>query len=230
MCDCFHFSRREKGAGSLHSAKYLKDLLEKAGYVRGSEPVLKILRYLELLEKWNRRINLTSSTQSEVIRALLSESIWAAGLYPAGNSYHLDIGSGAGFPALIMRILNRGMRLDLVESRGKKAAFLETVIQELGLTETQVFNTRLQDYLKICSRDLWDCISWKGVKLSDDDLSLLAQMSKVDTRFWLFHGEQLPLEKPEDAGRWLQFLMRKDFPGKRGWHISEYQPAPVRFT
>ena len=205
-------------------------MLQKAGYARGSEPVLKIFFYLELLEKWNRRINLTSSTQSETIWVLLGEAVWAAGLYPAGSSYHLDIGSGAGFPALIMRVLNQRMKLDLVESRGKKAVFLETVIQELGLIETQVFNTRLQNYLKICSRDSWDCISWKGVKLSDDDLSLLAQLSKVDTQFWLFHGEQLPLEKPDEVGRWLQFLRRKDFPGKRGWHISIYNPAPTCFT
>jgi len=214
----------------LNNAEYLKELLAKAGYAPGSEPTLRLLGYLELLEKWNQRINLTSSKQSEAICVLLHEAIWAADLYHAGNSYHLDIGSGAGFPALIMRILNQDMKLDLVESRGKKAAFLETVIQEIGLTETRVFNGRLQDYLKNCSRDSWDCISWKGVKLNGDDLSLLAQLSKVDTEFWLFHGEQLPLEKPEDAGRWLQFLRRENFPGRRGWHLSIYRPELACFT
>jgi 16S rRNA (guanine527-N7)-methyltransferase len=214
----------------MNSAEDLEDLLEKSGHARGSEPALKILRYLELLEKWNRHINLTSSTQFEALRVLLGEAVWAAGLYPAGNSYHLDIGSGAGFPALIMRILTPNMKLDLVESRGKKAAFLETVILDLGLAETQVFNTRLHDYLKICNRDSWDCISWKGMKLSNDDLFLMAQLSKVDTRFWLFHSEQLPLESPEAAGRWLQFVKREDFPEKSEWHLSIYQPAPACFT
>lgn len=214
----------------MNRAEDLEDLLEKSGYARGTEPGIKILRYLDLLEKWNRRINLTSSTQSQALRILFGEAVWAAGLYPAGNSYHLDIGSGAGFPAMIMRILNPNMKLDLVESRGRKTAFLETVILELGLTETQVFNIRLQDYLKICNRDSWDCISWKGVKLNNDDLSLMAQLGKVDTRFWMFHSKQLPLERPEEASRWLQFVKREDFPGKSGWHLSIYQPAPACFT
>lgn len=210
--------------------EYLKDLMQKAGYASGSEPVLRILRYFELLEKWNRQINLTSSVQSGAIRILFHEAIWAARFYPVGDSYHLDIGSGAGFPALILRALKERMRLDLVESRSKKAVFLETVVQDLGMTSVNVFNGRLRDYFQNRNANMWDCISWKAVKVSHEEMSFLAERSKAETRFWLFHGTQLPLEKPEDAVRWLHLLNRKEFPGKKGWHLSIYKPACSCFT
>jgi 16S rRNA (guanine527-N7)-methyltransferase len=89
----------------VESAEELNRLLDEFGIPAGSDSGLKLRTFLKLLEKWNARINLTSSTDWNVLEPLFAEGLWASGFYPAGFVQHLDIGSGAGFPGLPMRIM-----------------------------------------------------------------------------------------------------------------------------
>jgi len=180
---------------------------------------LKFLRYLELLEKWNARVNLTSTTNWKSLGPLFEESIWATGFYPNRAAEHLDIGSGAGFPALPMHILRPHMRLTMVEPRGKRAMFLETSAHELGLTETAVFNGRLEEFLnrrKVAAR--WEFVSWKGLKLGRRELSELLEQSSRSTQFWIFHGARLPMDDVDPD--MFRLLRRETFPGKQGSYLS----------
>ncbi len=205
----------------MQTGQELRSLLEESGLEPESEPVLQMTRYMDLLRKWNARVNLTASTDWSALAPLFHEAIWASKFYPGEGNSLLDIGSGAGFPAIPIRILLPRIRLELVESRSKKAVFLQTVVSELGLSGTTVHNKRLDDLLRN-SRAVWDCISWKGVKLNRVELMLLRQHAHARTQFWMFHGRELAVEEPEQMVRGFQLLRSEQCVGRKNWNLSIY--------
>lgn len=104
--------------------------------------------YYRELVAWNEKVNLTSITDYEEVQAkhfLDSLScLQVLGDCPAEMSC-IDIGSGAGFPGLPIKIVQPNMVLTLLEATGKKAAFLDHIVERLGLTEVQVLRARAED-------------------------------------------------------------------------------------
>jgi len=188
----------------------------------------KILRFVEMIAKWNRRVNLVSSTRTEVLIPLVQEAIWAARRYPSGPKVHLDIGSGAGFPAIPLAVLRPDVEITMVESREKKAAFLQTAVYELGLTNARVANERLQDTLRRSSApSAWECVSWKAVVVSSRDFRRLLEIAGKGVRLWLFHGKELPFEEPEIVAGSLELIRRHECPFHSGWFLSEFRRRSV---
>lgn len=107
------------------------------------ETIDQLTLYLALLEKWQPRINLvSSSTLADAWRRHVLDSAQLVSFLPENDVHILDIGSGAGFPGLVLSIIT-GNRLTLVESDQRKTVFLQTVIRELGLTAS-VKNARIE--------------------------------------------------------------------------------------
>ncbi|HUI84045.1 MAG TPA: 16S rRNA (guanine(527)-N(7))-methyltransferase RsmG [Candidatus Binatia bacterium] len=107
--------------------------------------------YLELLLRWNARINLTAVRDPEQIVARhFGESLFAARvLLPDLNVEPLtlaDVGAGAGFPGIPMRLLAPHVRLTLIESQNKKATFLREVVRALQLEGVEVFCGRVEQW------------------------------------------------------------------------------------
>ena len=108
----------------------------------------------DLLRRWQARINLISpSTVDHIWERHMADSMQCSALFP--NLKHLvDIGSGAGFPGMVMAIVmaesDEG-RVEFIESNGKKCAFLQTVVRETGLKsagiEVHVHHGRIEDVL-----------------------------------------------------------------------------------
>jgi 16S rRNA (guanine527-N7)-methyltransferase len=104
-------------------------------------------RFASELAAWNQRFNLTAISdpaEVQVKHFLDSLSCWLA-LRTAPAERVIDLGSGAGFPGLPLKILEPGLRLSLVESVGKKAAFLRHMVQDLGLKGVEVLNQRAEE-------------------------------------------------------------------------------------
>ncbi len=107
------------------------------------ETVDQLSVYLALLEKWQQRINLVSSaTLAKVWRRHILDSAQLVVYLPENGAHILDVGSGAGFPGLVLSIITDN-KVTLVESDQRKSVFLQTVIRELGLTAT-VRNERIE--------------------------------------------------------------------------------------
>jgi 16S rRNA (guanine(527)-N(7))-methyltransferase RsmG len=206
----------------IESREGLLRLLTKSGIERESRAAAQMFSYLALLEKWNRRINLTASSGWSHLEPLFEEGIWAARLYPSGAVAHLDIGSGAGFPAVLIGILLPSLQIDLVESRVKKTAFLETVAAELKLAGMRAYTQRLEVYLRQ-TRKIWDCVTWKGIRLSRDELSLLRSHAHSGTQFWMFHGRDPAVDAPETMDWDFELRRTEKFPARREWMISVYR-------
>ncbi|MGH1464043.1 MAG: 16S rRNA (guanine(527)-N(7))-methyltransferase RsmG [Cognatishimia sp.] len=97
----------------------------------------------ELLEKWNSRINLVSrSTMSDLWDRHILDSAQLFQLAPNTGDHWLDIGSGGGFPGLVISILNAGQgnpwRITMIESDIRKCTFLRTVLRETGVQATVI--------------------------------------------------------------------------------------------
>jgi 16S rRNA (guanine527-N7)-methyltransferase len=203
----------------------LQSLIGEFGILADSQNAHRLLKYLALLEKWNARINLTAKTEWKAVEPLFREGLWASKMYPAKAENHLDFGTGAGFPAIVLKIINPHMRLEMVESRARKGAFLETVVRELGLNEAYVRTNRLDAFLQnIESNKFWDCISWKGLKPSSSDLLTLIKHAHPGTQFWMFHGKELATEDPEAFERFFTLFRSERLPAMKEWHLSIYLP------
>jgi 16S rRNA (guanine527-N7)-methyltransferase len=109
-----------------------------------------ISMYVDILLRWNARINLTAiRDEEEIVTRHFGESFFAARhLFPESstdNSVTLaDIGSGAGFPGIPIKLWVPEIALTLIESNQKKATFLREVVRSLTLTNVNVENTRAE--------------------------------------------------------------------------------------
>lgn len=124
-----------------------QDWAESAGVSRETEAALSA--YVAALKKWNASINLVSrSSIDQIWERHILDSAQLFPLVPAGARTCLDIGSGAGFPGLVIAILARDrmpeLAVTLIESDRRKAAFLRHVISQLGLS-TRVIALRIED-------------------------------------------------------------------------------------
>ncbi len=207
------------------SEKGLKTLIQESGLGANPDISARLQAYLVLLVKWNSRINLTSSTKWDVLGPLFQEGIWASKFYPKNAANHLDIGSGAGFPAILLKILNPDIRLDLVESRAKKAVFLETAASALELNGVRVHAMRLQTFLRESDRSkTWNCVSWKAVKLSSNDIRMLLAHAEAGTQFWMHHGREPAVEEPLIMEQSFRLFREERFSGRKLWGLSIYLP------
>lgn len=110
--------------------------------------VTAIQTYLDLLLKWNSKMNLTAVRDpEEIITRHFGESFFAAHqLFPSGDSNQtaIDIGSGAGFPGLPIKLWAESLDLTLVESNHRKATFLREVVRTLDLKSVSVLTERAE--------------------------------------------------------------------------------------
>ena len=112
-----------------------------------AEGVPSLLRYGELLVETNKVMNLTAITDPEEIASLhFLDSAALLTLEDFRNKSVVDVGTGAGFPGLPLRILEPTIRLTLLDSLGKRIQFLNRVCQELDLTDVACVHGRAEEF------------------------------------------------------------------------------------
>ncbi len=108
----------------------------------------KLEKFRALLLEYNERYNLTAITkEEEVTYKHFLDSAAGIDLFKKG-AFVAEIGSGAGFPSMILKILRPDLRFDLFESVGKKCEFLKVAVKELDLKEVRVFSLRAEEAAK----------------------------------------------------------------------------------
>jgi 16S rRNA (guanine527-N7)-methyltransferase len=107
---------------------------------------LAIQKYISVLLRWNEKIALTTITDPlGIVRFHFGESMFGASAVPIRKGRLADVGTGAGFPGLPLRLLIPSLDLVLIESSGKKASFLSECVRELNLTGVEVYRGRFED-------------------------------------------------------------------------------------
>ncbi len=139
--------RRRRGVARNDLHELLTKGAELLGLRLSQDQVASCLIYLDELRKWNQKINLTAIRDERdiIVKHYLDSFSYRTGFKPSSGTLLLDLGSGAGFPALPLKIAFPGMRVTLVESIQKKAAFLRHIVRKLNLSGTEVRVQRVGD-------------------------------------------------------------------------------------
>jgi 16S rRNA (guanine527-N7)-methyltransferase len=122
--------------------------------------ILLIQRYMKILRHWNEKLNLTAIRDPlEILYRHFCESMYAAIAVPVELGRLADIGSGAGFPGIPLKIVRPELELFLVDSNIKKGTFLAEVVRDLELANTRVLISRYEELSEelapldfVCSR------------------------------------------------------------------------------
>ena len=112
----------------------------------GDEQVQQFLRYRQELSEWNGRFNLTAITDpTEILFKHFLDSVSLLTVYDRPQARVLDIGAGAGFPGIPLKILRPRWRVVLLEATGKKVTFLRHMIETLGLHGIEAVQGRAEE-------------------------------------------------------------------------------------
>jgi 16S rRNA (guanine527-N7)-methyltransferase len=153
-------------------------------------------KFYGLLMKWNRRINLTAlelgpTPAIETLDRLFIEPLVASELMPDGRLEVIDLGSGAGSPALPIKILRPAVRLTMVETRGRKAAFLREAVRTLGLDDVDVEQTRFQALPASMSSE-FDIVTARALRLDEELVGTVVDLLKPTGRLITFGVDEAP--------------------------------------
>lgn len=144
------------------------------------------------LSVWNRRLSLIGpGTAKEILARHYGESLAALPLVPAGARFGLDIGSGAGFPGLVLAAARPGLEMTLVEPREKKWAFLSAAAGKASLP-CRCLNARVAVPLPAGLPASLDVVTTRALKLAPPVLGALAERLGPDGRILLWLGEEDP--------------------------------------
>ena len=147
--------------------------------------------YFVLLQKWNRKVSLTSlpveDAGDEAIDRLLIEPVLAAKFLPYPHGKAIDIGSGGGSPAVPLKLAAPGISIRMVESKTRKAAFLREVVRSLELTEAEVEAVRFEELLvRPTLHETADVVTMRAVKVDGKTLAGLQAFLKPGGLLFLF--------------------------------------------
>ncbi|MEC4675743.1 MAG: 16S rRNA (guanine(527)-N(7))-methyltransferase RsmG [Nitrospirota bacterium] len=185
------------------AADLLRAGMEELGIHCTEDRITAFITYLDLLKKWNRAYNLTGlKTEREIIIKHFLDSLLFSKVIPSDARSIADIGSGAGFPGIPIRIINPRLRLFLVEPAYKKQIFLRHVTKTLHLQEVEVINSRIEEIkgLKVdvaVTRALFsvgDFIDKAGDILNKNGILILSKGPKLDEELRKTEQENISTE------------------------------------
>ena len=197
--------------------------LQRMALKLSDQVIDQLMTYLNLVEKWNRVYNLTAIRErDEMIKLHLLDSLSILNHVHVKNI--LDVGSGAGFPGIVLAITKPELKVTVMDSVNKKTTFMQQVKSELALTNLDVVNSRVEDYQPIT---LFEAVTSRAFSNLKNMMSLtqhtlrkegawLAMKSKdVKEELEAFEKNQytlIPLEVPFiNAERYLVILKKDNF-------------------
>jgi 16S rRNA (guanine527-N7)-methyltransferase len=173
----------------------LPELEREYGVALGPAQREQVKAYLELLEHWNRRVNLTAiRDRGEQLRLGFMESFWVARTFLQEAAALADVGSGGGFPGIPLKIYRPSLRVVLLESIGKKAVFLKEACRRLGL-ECEVAGLRAEQYAG------WEGVETAVLRALKPSPELLGLLARQGVRLLLLQGDR---EAPPPGFRLLR--------------------------
>lgn len=143
--DLFHVKQPQEKQGE--SSRLISQHLDEIGVAISIESKQKLYDFADLVRHWNGKINLVAQGDEQVlIRRHILNSLSLAVYIGVGNlsGSVLDIGTGAGFPGIPMKIVNADSRFTLLDSNQKKIFFVKNAIRHLALESTETVNIRLK--------------------------------------------------------------------------------------
>jgi len=199
----------------------LIDGLQRMALKLSDQMIDQLMTYLNLVEKWNRVYNLTAIRErDEMIKLHFLDSLSIFNHVHVKNI--LDVGSGAGFPGIVLAITKPELKVTVMDSVNKKTTFMQQVKSELALTNLDVVNSRVEDYQPITLFEAVTSRAFSNLKnmmsltqhtLQKEGMWLAMKSKDVKEELEEFEKNQytlIPLEVPFiNAERYL-VILKKD--------------------
>ncbi len=218
----------------------LRSLIEKgfkaSGFDLSPQQRDSLAILLQELERWNRKINLTGLKSDEaLVKVLLlgSAAFLSAHTFRAGEKV-LDLGSGAGFPGIPLKILFPEMDLTLLEANGKKIAFLKHAVRTLKLSEVRCMQGRAEELgRKEEMRESFQAVTARAAGKLGMTLEVAAPFIACGGLFITIKGSSYPAELEaamEAASRVnMEFLRAVSPPwADRSLHLLVFKKVPTK--
>ena len=157
-----------------------------------------VQKYKEHLHKWNKIHNLTGARDNETLDAFIYDAIFPLSFLPKVNSL-MDIGTGAGFPGMILAFGLPETEVTLVEPLMKRASFLQFIKADLGLNNVTVVKKRVEDM----EPKIFDMITSRAVTETKMLLQLSKNFRDADTKYLFYKGEKV-FDEVEDGVKDMQ--------------------------
>ena len=197
--------------------------LQRMDLALSDQVIDQLMTYLDLVEKWNRVYNLTAIRErEEMIKLHFLDSLSILKHVHVKNI--LDVGSGAGFPGIVLAITKPELKVTVMDSVNKKTTFMQQVKSELSLMNLDVVNSRIEDYQPttlfeaVTSRafsNLKNMMSLTQHTLQKEGVWLAMKSKDVKQEVEAFEKNQytlIPLEVPFiNAERYLVILKKDSF-------------------
>lgn len=166
----------------MNKEEFIKELKE-INIILDDEKLSNLEKYYNILTEENEKYNLTRITEKEsVYLKHFYDSLTINKIIEINDQNICDLGSGAGFPGLVVAICFPNTKLTLIESNGKKCNFLNIVKEKLSLENVTVINTRIEEYAKI-NREIFDIVTARAVAPIKHLLEYGVPLVKVDGNF-----------------------------------------------
>ncbi len=131
----------------MDSRNFLKTGFDELNIMYDEKIIDNLLEYKDLLLEWNEKINLTTVTKDEDIfvkHFFDSATCITTGLIK-GDSKVIDVGTGAGFPGVVLKILNKKMNITLLDSLKKRTLYLNDLVSKLDLKDVKIIHGRAEE-------------------------------------------------------------------------------------
>lgn len=157
---------------------------KKLGIELTSQQLEKLNQFYELLISWNKKMNLTRITEKEdVYLKHFYDSLTLSKVIDLNQDLTLcDVGSGAGFPGIVLKICFPNLKITLLDSLQKRVNYLNEIIKELDLKNIEAIHTRAEDYAKQ-NREKFDIVTARAVANLKILSELCIPMVKVNGLF-----------------------------------------------
>ncbi|MFC1724822.1 16S rRNA (guanine(527)-N(7))-methyltransferase RsmG [candidate division KSB1 bacterium] len=142
----FHVKQDSSGERKFETIYDWKRMMDLNGFKYDDEILERFKFYHFQILKWNKKAKLVSrNDEKRLISRHFIESLLFLKGFPFNDEMVVgDLGSGAGFPGLVISLFNPGLKMYLIESNKKKTVFLSLIIEELGLKNTEIIHQRVE--------------------------------------------------------------------------------------
>lgn len=177
--------------------EFLEEGIKRLGIEISKSSVENLLKYLKILVEYNSHTNLTAIRDEEgILEKHFMDSMLVHQFFNESDKSAIDIGTGAGFPGMVLAICNPQIEFTLMDSVGKKTNFLNIVKEELGLKNVTVVNARAEEFITDENRESYSVGLCRGVSKLPTILEYMIPFLKVEGRFLV--------QKSPDTGEELQ--------------------------
>jgi 16S rRNA (guanine527-N7)-methyltransferase len=168
---CIYLNNKDVYMNKKYDLTQFKKDIDELDIVLSEKQIEQFITYYEMLVEWNNVMNLTAITEYEdVMKKHFIDSISLIKAYDVTKNVSvIDVGTGAGFPGLALKIAYPNLKITLLDSLNKRINFLDAVIEKLGLSDIDTIHGRAEDYAK------------KGKLREDFDLCVSRAVANLST-------------------------------------------------